>query len=310
MAKKVLKALGNLLTVLAIALIVYRLYKMDVDLSVYTDWEKVSVSFILGLIFALIAILVGTLAWKNMLETLSNKHLNFRDVFHIYSKANIGKYLPGNVMHYVERNLFAAYQGLGQIETLSSTVFELLGQLISAMIIAIIFAKDLLFSFLDENLNVTWIIIAVIALIIMIVILFFLYKKNLKIQIIVTKMCSMSFLATFGKNLIIYAVSFVANGITLLLSLYAMQASVTASSISLLFAMNTTAWLIGFIIPGVPGGIGVRELVLATMASGTQYSDIILVAAVGQRVVLIFGDFAAYIIGALSKRKDSLDNKS
>lgn len=68
------------------------------------------------------------------------------------------------------------------------------------------------------------------------------------------------------------------------------------------------SWIIGFILPGVPGGIGVREAAIAMLlySNGAVCEEIILSGIVTYRIVNIIGDLwgvvFAYIIKKLWNR--------
>jgi len=202
-------------------------------------------------------------------------------------------------MHFVERNLFASKIGMGQLESLASTIFEIIGQIVSASIIAVVFAYNDVANLIAENLQLWMILVILLIIILCFILAVILYKKVNKIQEIIKLALTRNFLKAFILNVFLYMIAFVSNGLIIYMTLNAIDNAISLNMLPRLFATNTVAWLIGFIIPGVPGGIGVRELVLTTMSNGTVYSAVILVAAVGQRIILILGDFAAYLISMI-----------
>ncbi len=292
----VLKIIGNILTVFAVLFIVRTIYKMDIDFTAYHSWKIVIVYGLIGCTGVIIGFACAAFAWERLLETLNNKKLQFKQTYYVYTKANIGKYLPGNIMHYVERNLFVANHGIGQLETLASSAFEITGTIIAAFIICIVLSWKDLFSFFS-SVKKSYLMIIVISVIVAIAVLVILCKKSIRIRKILSLVKTRKFLIVFLGNICLYIILFLAHGATLILSVQAIRPIFSLHDILQLVSMNTLAWLVGFLIPGVPGGIGVRELVLSTMASGTEYANIILIAAVGQRVVLVAADFLSYLLG-------------
>jgi len=62
-----------------------------------------------------------------------------------------------------------------------------------------------------------------------------------------------------------------------------------------MMAAYVTAWVLGFIVPGAPGGIGVRELVLTLLLSQAAGGEQAAALGILHRVITVIGDFAAYV---------------
>ncbi len=292
------KRLGNILTVASLAFIVWKLFNLELKISSFhNSWPRLIICALIAQIPAILGVALNSRAWQFFLETLSKRKLNFWEVFHIYAKANIGKYLPGNVMHFVERNLFATSHGLGQLETLTSTLMEILSQLLAALIISVALAFPQLKSFISQNLTWNRSLIVLFLLLASGAVMVLIYRNSARVREITACACTLSFARAFVIGTFFYALSFAANCLTILLALYSIEPLDDLTNLPLIFAMNTLAWLVGFVTPGAPGGLGIREFVLVTMASSTPFSQIILIAAVSQRFVMIAADFLAYLLG-------------
>jgi len=59
------------------------------------------------------------------------------------------------------------------------------------------------------------------------------------------------------------------------------------------------AWIIGFLIPGAPGGLGVRESALVLLLAGTFPRDVVLLIALLARLASVGADVLAFIVGLL-----------
>lgn len=57
--------------------------------------------------------------------------------------------------------------------------------------------------------------------------------------------------------------------------------------------LQSLSWLAGFVMPGAPGGIGVKEFVMIKLGS-KNLVEVLTVVAVLQRIILIFGDILAF----------------
>ena len=64
------------------------------------------------------------------------------------------------------------------------------------------------------------------------------------------------------------------------------------------------AWVLGFIVPGAPGGIGVREVVFTKLFDGTLGEGVAVCLAVVLRVITILGDLLAFGVAYWLERKE------
>jgi len=74
---------------------------------------------------------------------------------------------------------------------------------------------------------------------------------------------------------------------------------VLPDDIILVVSLYTTAWLLGFLLPGAPGGIGVREAVFLLLLSGIYGQGVAAAMAVVMRAISILGDLVAFGLGIL-----------
>jgi uncharacterized membrane protein YbhN (UPF0104 family) len=57
------------------------------------------------------------------------------------------------------------------------------------------------------------------------------------------------------------------------------------------------AWLMGFLAPGVPAGLGAREGVLLLLLDGRAADDILLAGIVAARLASVLGDLLCFLAG-------------
>jgi len=69
-----------------------------------------------------------------------------------------------------------------------------------------------------------------------------------------------------------------------------------AGEACLMMAAYSISWMLGFAVPGAPGGIGVREMVLSMLLSPVMDGDVIAVLSVLHRMITVAGDFLAYLL--------------
>ena len=69
-----------------------------------------------------------------------------------------------------------------------------------------------------------------------------------------------------------------------------------------LSSIFATAWIAGFVTPGAPGGLGVREAVLLSALIPVYGPAAAVGMAIVLRIVTTLGDGAAFLVGVLLRR--------
>lgn len=97
-----------------------------------------------------------------------------------------------------------------------------------------------------------------------------------------------------------YASSLIIGGISLWLVLD--SSGNGAIGVSLALLAYTTSWLAGFITPGAPSGLGVREFILVGLLAPTVGEPAALLAAALLRLCSVSADVVAFVAGLLLTR--------
>ena len=66
--------------------------------------------------------------------------------------------------------------------------------------------------------------------------------------------------------------------------------------LTVIIAANAVAWVAGFVTPGAPGGIGVREFVLVMLLKPYGLAEVAVTVAAQMRLVTVAGDFIFYLL--------------
>jgi len=302
---KKLRILGVIIMAVAVVFLVRRFLSFHIDFARLFTSETIP-----GLIVVTIAVMatlfLGNICWTIWLSFFAKRKVPVLPTYSVYVKSNIAKYLPGNVGHYAMRQLYGASLGIKQKELLFSSVLEIFCMALTALILSLILAKDVFFTFMHDAFQRAWVLPVLIIVIAALVIgaIIFMRRKNISFSEVMDylrlKAFRLSLIAVIGLivcNLMIY-------GATLLL-LFGTIGNVTGISGLLIISAGIVSWLIGFITPGVPGGIGVREAVMLLMLSPFIAEEIVLYVAVVQRVAFIFSDVLSWIVGKALERKAS-----
>lgn len=298
--KKILNIIGKIITIVSIIFIIKVALTLEIDFSIISNRVQFGIVAVAGTILMCISVYIFALGWNRILTVFSHQTVDYKETVVIYAKANMGKYLPGNVMHYVERNLFAASLGLEQKSVTLSTITEIVGQVCVCAIAALLFEGNQVITILKQLLSMKYIIVFIALLLIMAIALVVFRKKIISI---VKGIEWKKFLKAFLQVLPIYFVLVSGGGVVMVAMFWGMVPEVISTGmIANIIAAYTVAWVIGFVVPGAPGGIGVREFVLLVLLNGVIPENVVLTGILLQRLVSILGDGLAYLISFIIKR--------
>ncbi len=232
------------------------------------------ISFIIvaSLIYVLL-LLVLAQAWKRILEAIDEKHFHI-NLLNIYLKSLLYKYIPGNVFHYVNRQFSANKMGVSHKALWQSNIYEAFGLIFSALFLSIYLIID--------SISSDYLIIKFLAAIFLICFFVVVYFKHNK-----------SFYIAFS-SIIFYLIYFLGIG---LICYYAIN-QLSENNISLIncISLYSIAWIAGYIIPGAPGGLGVRESVFILFSSSliSQPDAIYIIALL--RLSTTIGEIFAFVL--------------
>lgn len=207
------------------------------------------------------------------------------------------RYLPGNVGHLVGRVMLTKRQlGVGVALGSALMSIELLLSLAAAAMLsasAIPQLASLAPAWLAEQLQQPATLpLALCAAVVGTFALGVIAKRRLKLRL--------PPLRTLLAAAVCYAAALVVGGVALWLLLGAEHASKIDISLALL--AYTTSWLIGFVTPGAPSGLGVREFILVRLLAPAIGEPQALLAAALLRLCSIAADVLAFSVGLAMSR--------
>lgn len=295
--KKYGDLLGKIISALSIAFVVYAIWKMGFDFEAIENWPVFLVISGISVILKALTVYVSGSAWTSWLRFFSGHKINYKEGLSVYAKANIGKYLPGNVMHYVERNLFAKDLGISQKKLAASSILEVGGLVGVAFVLALFFSANQLKIAFYEIFGADYhkvIIGAVIIIVLAVCVVILLLRK--KLVTIMKDYKSADFIRTLLLAMLRYAVVLIVLGLIMVVLYVYMGGDVTLTSGMSIVSGYIIAWVLGFVIPGASGGIGVRELVITVLLGSVMGTELVLTLSVIHRLITILGDFLAYVL--------------
>ncbi len=228
-------------------------------------------------------------SWSILLRYYGGSHLSFRAAFKLYAGTQIAKYIPGNVFQYAGRQVVGWKMGVSQGAMALSSIGEALG----LCCVAAMLGLAGFFWSLDACVFAGCVGAAACAA------AFPLSQALLKrLSRWFPKLVPESPKATWRDELIVLGpafagqVAFLAAGALA----FALCASPWGSApAGQLLAACSTAWLAGFVTPGAPAGLGIREAILVMTLEGPLGRNGALAAAMLLRVAWTIADVALYL---------------
>ena len=289
----------------------------------YKNWNRITSIFsfkdtwpviLYSAIFYTFLFLLIALAWKVIMTSLNGK-ITFKNSFTIYGRSNISKYIPGNVFHFVGRGLMSKEIGIGTNVVLNGIFLETLLLVIATGVIAvpslIIYGTEKI-SFLNTNRIIFIIAVLTLLLIIAVVCIKFipslknwLIKRNLLVD---TGKINFKTLALSSALVIIIYFFYYGSVSLILFYLSNYFWSLQLHQFFIFLGAYSLGWLLGFITPGAPGGLGVREAVITGFLTPSLGAPKALVLALVFRLITIFGDFLFFLVAYLVSLTKSSKN--
>lgn len=213
----------------------------------------------------------------------------------IYTKANLSKYVPGNVLEFALRNFMGQSLGLNHKQIAMGSFFEMALSGLTGLLFSLLFCYDQFSSLISQRfLDISITAIALASFLGLALTLFFVIYilKNLKDYL------SFSLVKMIFKTQFLYSFIYLNLGLILVFTFSTIfgqdmgfkQAALVVSALNL-------AWVAGFVVPGAPGGLGVKEAVLVMILSPTFGAELTVSAAIIHRLISVVGDLLTYLLG-------------
>ena len=239
--------------------------------------------------------------WRYMLELLHGSDLPKWRIIGIYTKTQIYKYIPSNLMHVVARIYFATKLGPSKANVVQSYFLEIVFMVLIGLIIVLTSVYIGAFSLSDELISkirdfsggkvkaFSFGILIFGAL----AIIFYLFKalRNYKNSL------SSENIMRILKLFVLLVCFFFGMG-----SLeFFVFSNLLGMDIGYLYVvcLFTITWLGMFIIPGAPGGIGIREFIVIALLAPIYGPDDPTIGILIFRVVTVLGDALLLPIGSI-----------
>jgi len=279
--KRWLHILGGSLGLLGVVFVVFRLFSHSktIDFSRFGMYEWMIICF-LSFAYGSSNLLL-TRAWQ-LLMLYFGVDVKNRLAVKIYGLSQLAKYIPGNIFHLAGRQALGMAAGLPTKELAKSAIWEL-GSIAVAGAFFWILVVPLVWP-------TTSVLIAVSFFVAMLI-------------------CASLFARKIFSGIVSFALIlqiiflFVSGLIFVALLSFVFDVNISISLLPALCAAFVVAWLAGFLVPGAPAGVGVRELVLLFLLKSVVIESDLLVAIVFGRIITVCGDFFYFLFSLFIKKK-------
>ena len=226
----------------------------------------------------------------------------------VWGKANLAKYLPGNVMHFAGRQLLAARCGWPQAGTAAASLLEvgflvLLPALLAGLALAT--TGDVALLGLSG-----WLGLVLVAAALGLTLALFGGRMARRLPPPLARLLARLTLPNPSAVLpaaLYFSLFFI--GMTLMTWwLYStVSGTVEIAALPLLAGAFLASWLLGFVIPGAPGGIGVREGTFALLGGLLlPGNESLVIVALAMRVVTLAGEGLLFLLAVAVAREPAL----
>lgn len=295
---RTIKIIGNIAMIVAIIFIIRRLLQYSINYKILFEKKNLFLFFALVIAYS-ISVIICSYPWKNAVYLITDSDIRFLEVAEVSVKANVLKYIPGNIFQYIGRNDLAIKKGLKHTDVAVSTLLDIAINFGAVFVLTIVCAFDTMkkcaVSLLKMQ-NVIIVLLIVIGLVIWVMVFLWKKKDNKYKNIFKRIFCRKGMRLLFTNSIIYILVSLYTTGIYMIVLYVILGETFKVEQLFYVGGAVLASWMIGFITPGAPGGMGVRETALIMMLGGIIEQQVILLSVIANRVVSIFGDILAFIV--------------
>ncbi|MCP4197064.1 MAG: hypothetical protein GY762_07920 [Proteobacteria bacterium] len=260
------------------------------------------------IVYSLTLISSGVVSWQ-LLKALGDRQASMPKVMAVVLLSQMAKYLPGNVAHHVGRVVLSRQLKLSVPRVLFSMFVETLWVLGVAAALVMFYWLGQgggLFTELPEQ----WVLSLMVTIVTLAAVGPYLFhglfervsgwyyrKRNIDGQFSVV--LPSPWVALFG--VFVYLCSYLLLGLVLAL-LGGYFFGHWQFDLLLLGSAFAVAWVAGFVTPGSPAGLGVREVILLGLLAPIYGAEVAAGITALLRVVTVAGDTVAWLLGGVAWR--------
>ena len=255
---------------------------------VAADWSSMPRADVAGLLPALTGMIIAyavlgaglAAAWAMLLAALGG---DTRGQASLHARTQVLKYLPGNIFHLAGRHALARRRGVSHEKLLQAGICEAVLLAVGAGLTGLLCAPYL--GKLASQANPIW---PLTAGLLALSILIFAFWQRRRARPLLSRLANGWH--GLGFVLAIHSLFFVLSGCLVWGILVLLGVPEHEGMGPTLIGAMALAWLAGFLTPGAPAGLGVREGVLLVILSPAAGTETVIALAALFRIVTVLGD--------------------
>jgi len=293
--KKLLSLLGSIVALVSLGFVGQQLFDNWHKVGDYSfTFESVSI-LLLGAIGYGCACLLLASAWYQILSALCTQSFSVKTLRAIYARSQIAKYIPGNVMQLAGRHVMIRRLGVAHKPLAIASLVEIIGLLSASCSVAL--AGSTVFGLWGSYINQTQLYYGLAVVAISLLLLPVMRYMGLKfIPASRDFLCNPRLHWAFLRAYLEYLLFFVMAGAILVGLVYQFHNELSLYNIAALIATFAVSWLAGFITPGAPSGIGIRETILVVSLDKIFPGGQGVLIAILFRIVTVAGDILFFVV--------------
>ncbi len=251
------------------------------------------------IILSLVLLIIGKMFLVLLVQFSVNSegwHPKYIETLGIYGLSSLGKYIPGGVWHFVGRFGIYKVNGLSGKASTRAMILEniwLLGSAVATGVIGVFLNRfDLIAGFLNlPNQHGLAVLFTALALGLWIIILMIVQKTMRRHSAEDIP----NVFAIAGLGLLLW--TFIGS------SFFVMFNEFQPSAAPLFIGGYAVSWAVGYVAVFAPGGLGVREAVLAFVFSNIASVEMIAVYAAMNRIIWVIAEVLFGLVGMVQKQR-------
>lgn len=305
-SRKLLQFLGYLLLAVSLVYIGERVITYMEELGDVGLTPSFLAAVGVGTVLYAVLLLLFAAAWGVLLGGCLYCKVRWSAIVSVYGRSQISKYLPTNVLHYAGRQVMGRAIGWPHLAIAAASVLEIIGLLLSSGIIVLGLGFALQ-SKLVSNIHWLYVVVGVIAIGL---VLRFPPLWRLLDRVMKTAGLRHQGLKNLPWAVLLYILFFMLTSLLLFgLVSYATDTWqwVLFPRVALAFSV---AWLVGYVVPGAPGGLGVREAMLQVVLSPLVGGPVATLCAIALRIITSLGDVAFYFLALVIHKMSDIGDET
>lgn len=274
-------------------------------LGAYLNTRVLGIACIVALLYGA-GLYILAFAWSASLQRFSRNPVSPEAAVQLYAFATFAKYLPGHTFHYAGRAIAAARLGYGLKAPAQATFLETLGHLAAVALVLLTLLPFTLTELARLHAGAgmqpaSWVFYGFLC--VGIGLLFLRLWAEIRRTLPPLDGRLLSFVALLH-------LSFFALVALLGLWLAIPILHLTQEAVPLLVFVYLVSWLVGFAVPGSPGGLGLREACLFAGLSGLATPEAVFAFVLLTRGALLIGEALFSISGFLFRPGSERDARN